>query len=126
MKQISKDTRLFPRDRFTRRLLAVALIALVVLPLSVKVAVADDDEWRNLHRAVQAGEIKPLSEIMDRLQQDWIGDVIDVDIEKEDGAILYDIELLGPQGQVVEFEIDARTGEVLEIEGRDLRSMERK
>jgi len=125
MKRFEKETAVFPRDRFTRRLLTLALLALLVLPLSIKVAMADDDEWRKLHRAVQAGEIKPLGEIMDSLQQDWIGDVIDVDIEKDDGKVLYEIELLGPEGQVVEFEIDAQTGEVLEIEGRDLRSMER-
>jgi uncharacterized membrane protein YkoI len=97
------------------------------LAVSLRVAQADDDDdWRSLHRQVEAGRIKPLSEILDTLARDWHGDVIDVDIEDDDGEIIYEIELLGPQGQVVEFEIDARTGDILEIEGRDLRSMQRR
>ena len=75
---------------------------------------------------MEAGRIKPLSEILDSLARDWVGDVIDVDIEKDDGEIIYEIELLGPQGQVGEFEVNARTGEVLEIEGRNIRGMERR
>ncbi|MBB5320103.1 PepSY domain-containing protein [Marinobacter oulmenensis] len=119
-----QEPNLIPRDRFSRRLLLVFGLALC-LPFTLQMAAADDDEWRKLHREVEAGRIKPLGDIMDSLQQDWKGDVIDVDIEKEDGRILYEIELLGPEGQVAEFEIDARTGEVLEVEGRNLRSMER-
>jgi uncharacterized membrane protein YkoI len=95
------------------------------LTLSLRVAQADDDDWRSLHRQVEAGQIKPLSEILDALARDWRGDVIDVDIEDDDDKIIYEIELLGPRGQVVEFEIDARTGDILEIEGRDLRDMQR-
>ncbi|MEE2762230.1 MAG: PepSY domain-containing protein [Pseudomonadota bacterium] len=118
--------RAFPADQFTRR---VVLACLLVAGLTVSLRVAyadDDDDWRSLHRQVEAGRIKPLSEILDALAKDWRGDVIDVDIEDDDDEIIYEIELLGPQGQVVEFEIDARTGEVLEIEGRDLRSMQRR
>lgn len=118
--------RAFPRDQFTRRVM-LACLMVAVLAVSLRVAHADDDDdWRSLHRQVEAGRIKPLSEILDALAKDWRGDVIDVDIEDDDDEIIYEIELLGPQGQVVEFEIDARTGEILEIEGRDLRSMQRR
>ena len=118
--------RAMPADQFTRRML-VGCLLVAALAVSLRMAHAnDDDDWRSLHRQVEAGQIKPLSEILDALARDWHGDVIDVDIEDDDGETLYEIELLGPQGQVVEFEIDARTGEVLEIEGRDLRSMQRR
>lgn len=116
----------FPTDKFTRRVVLGCLMV-ATLAMSLRVAQADDDDdWRSLHRQVEAGRIKPLSEILDTLARDWHGDVIDVDIEDDDGEIIYEIELLGPQGQVVEFEIDARTGDILEIEGRDLRSMQRR
>ena len=118
--------RAMPADQFTRRML-VGCLLVAALAVSLRMAHADDDDdWRSLHRQVEAGQIKPLSEILDALARDWHGDVIDVDIEDDDGETLYEIELLGPQGQVVEFEIDARTGEVLEIEGRELRSMQRR
>ncbi|HLV76952.1 MAG TPA: PepSY domain-containing protein [Marinobacter sp.] len=90
-------------------------------------ALADDDvDWRQLHDGVQQGRIKPLSEILDILHRDWIGEVSGVDIGREDGRLIYEIDLLGPQGQRVEFEIDAATGDILEIEGRNLRDMERR
>lgn len=98
----------------------------VSLVMPTGVVFADDDDWRDLHREVQAGRIKPLAEILEILARDWRGDVIDVDIEEDDGKIIYEIELLGPEGQVVEFEVDARTGEILEIEGRNIRSMQRR
>lgn len=122
------NSSLLPADRFSRRVFRVLLLTLVAvgaLPFAQVACADDDDEWRRLHHEVKAGRIKPLSEILDSLARDWRGDVIDVDIEKDDGEILYEIELLGPEGQVVEFEINARTGEVLEIEGRNIQGMKR-
>lgn len=104
-------------------LLTAALTAALLLP---RPGLADDAaDWRALHREVQAGRIQPLEQILDSLGRDWLGEVIEVEVEREDGRWVYEIELLGPQGQVVEFEIDAASGEILEIEGRDLRGMRR-
>lgn len=120
------DMTLFARFRYFAGC-AVASLLLTVGVVGSDSALADDDvDWRQLHQDVQQGRIKSLSEILDALAKDWIGEVIDVDIEREDGRLIYEIELLGPRGQRAEFEIDAATGEILEIEGRNLRDMERR
>jgi uncharacterized membrane protein YkoI len=102
-------------------LLASFLVPLLLAP---QLAIADDD-WRKLHKEVQAGRIKPLSDILDGLAKDWVGQVVDVDYEQKRGRQIYEVELLGPEGQVVEFEIDAATGELIGIEGSNINAMKR-
>lgn len=85
----------------------------------------DDEDWRRLHEEVRAGKIKSLEEILTSLNTRYDGQVIDVDLDNEDGVRIYEIELLGPQGQVVEFEVNATTGELIGIEGSNIRGMTR-
>ena len=46
-------------------------------------------------------------------------------MEREDGIPVYEVEMVGPQGQVVEFEFDAADGSLIGIDGTGLRAMER-
>lgn len=108
-----------PTSVFIGAMFVIALCLVGTVP-----AFADED-WRKLHEEVQAGRIKPLGDILDGLLRDWDGQVIDVEFEQEDGRRLYEIELLGSEGQVVEFEIDAATGELIGIEGNDINGMKR-
>ncbi|MDN6319730.1 MAG: PepSY domain-containing protein [Marinobacter sp.] len=108
-----------PTSVFIGAMFVIALCLVGTTP-----AFADED-WRKLHEEVQAGRIKPLGDILDSLLRDWDGQVIDVEFEQEDGRRLYEIELLGSEGQVVEFEIDAATGELIGIEGNDINGMKR-
>ncbi|MBQ0833056.1 PepSY domain-containing protein [Marinobacter sp.] len=110
---------IIPTSAFIVAAFVIALCLLGSLPASA------DEDWRKLHEEVQAGRIKPLGEILDGLLQDWKGQVIDVEFEEEDGRRLYEIELLGSEGQVVEFEVDAVTGELIGIEGNNINGMKR-
>ncbi len=110
---------IIPTSAFIVAAFAITLCLLGSLPASA------DEDWRKLHEEVQAGRIKPLGEILDGLLQDWKGQVIDVEFEEEDGRRLYEIELLGSEGQVVEFEVDAVTGELIGIEGNNINGMKR-
>ncbi|WP_417513096.1 PepSY domain-containing protein [Marinobacter sp.] len=103
----------------------IAAAFAVVLFLADPASASADEDWRKLHEDVQAGKIKSLGEILDSLLRDWNGQVIDVEFEQDDGKKLYEIELLGPDGQVVEFEVDAVTGELIGIEGTNINGMKR-
>jgi hypothetical protein len=76
-----------------------------------------------LREAVSAGEVVPLTRLLDWLDRHYYGQIIDVDLELRDGRLIYGIELLGPQGQLVRFFFDARRGELLQIEGVRLAEM---
>ena len=44
------------------------------------------------------------------------GEVVEVEFETEDGIDIYEVEILTADGEEMEVEIDANTGEVLEVE----------
>ncbi len=44
------------------------------------------------------------------------GDVQEVELEREDGMMVYGVEIIDPSGQEFEIEIAADSGEILEIE----------
>ena len=50
------------------------------------------------------------------------GKLLDLEVEKEHGRIIYELEFLDPQGRVREYEVDAETGDT----GPDLRRARRR
>ena len=47
------------------------------------------------------------------------GEVTEVELEREDGKQIYEIEILASNGMEMEVEIDAETGDVLEVESEE-------
>ncbi|WP_110666578.1 PepSY domain-containing protein [Salinicola halophilus] len=110
------------------RFLPPALVALGLTLSCVNAtttASADGTHWRDLHHEVKSGNLVGLNEIMDWLEARYAGQILEVELEQDagDGRIEYEVEMIGPQGQVVAFEFDARTGELLSIEGVNIQSM---
>ena len=97
-----------------KKLITIFGIALVLAgPMQ-----ADDDQDRAF-RALEAGEILPLDEILRRVSDVAAGVPIEVELERDDGAWVYSLEIRGPRGRIVELEVDAATGQVLEFEEDD-------
>ncbi|WP_249975352.1 PepSY domain-containing protein [Vreelandella olivaria] len=84
-----------------------------------------DQPWEPLHGEVRRGDVVPLETILDWLEENYHGDVLEVEIERENGLVEYEIKLLGPQGQVVEFEFDGHSGQLMKIEGVRINEMRR-
>lgn len=106
------------------RLVPAALLVLSLAVAQVGSAVGDQP-WESLHGEVRRGEVVPLETILDWLEAHYIGDVLEVEVEREGGYIEYEVKLLGPQGQVVEFEFDGHTGQLMSIEGARINDMRR-
>jgi uncharacterized membrane protein YkoI len=47
------------------------------------------------------------------------GKVIEVELEVEDGVLVYDLKILAKDGRLVEVEVDAATSKVLKVEDDD-------
>jgi uncharacterized membrane protein YkoI len=78
-------------------------------------AVADDDRDHELARAaVERGEILALDEILRRLPRRAGERLLEVEVERDDGRWIYEIEWVGTDGRVREIEVDARDGRVLD------------
>lgn len=69
-------------------------------------------------RAVQAGQVMPLPQVLDRLARTHPGQVLEVELEDKRSAWVYEIRLLQPDGRRVKLEVDARSGEVLRFRER--------
>lgn len=88
--------------------LAVVLATVLVSPPSL--AGSEQDRAR---AAVQAGKVLPLKTILERLERDHPGQVLEVELEQEGGRWIYEIKLLQPGGRLVKLELDAASGTIL-------------
>jgi len=105
--------------------LAWVVLLAMLLAMLVAGSAVGDQHWGALHGEVRRGEVVPLETILDWLEAHYLGDVLEVEVEREGGYVEYEIKLLGPQGQVVEFEFDGHNGQLMSIEGIRINDMRR-
>ncbi|HAU56674.1 MAG TPA: hypothetical protein DCW87_03370 [Comamonadaceae bacterium] len=104
--------------RISNRLLAMLRVLLgTLLGVCVSTASLADEDHDRARKALEAGEVLPLRAILERVERDHPGQVIDVDLEKErKGEIqrwIYEIKLVRPGGALVKLKINARDGSLL-------------
>lgn len=94
-------------------------VALILLCLAVPAWADGDDDHDRARRALEAGEILPLSDILTVAEAARPGRIIELELDRDDGRWIYELELVSPEGRLYEMEIDAATGAILEIERED-------
>jgi uncharacterized membrane protein YkoI len=87
-------------------------IAALIVPAIASVHARDHDEAR---RAVEAGEIRPLTEILNLIQGKLPGEIVRVKIEREHGLWVYEFRVVNREGRLFEVYVNARTGEIKRI-----------
>jgi uncharacterized membrane protein YkoI len=107
--------------KFRRFVMGVLLLGM--LGSSMSLGLADERRQRKpprdhtgVREALQRGEVLPLVKILAIANKEVPGDVIEVELEDEREALLYEIKILTSTGRVREVKIDARTGTVVSIE----------
>jgi uncharacterized membrane protein YkoI len=96
-----------------RVFLVFASLLLFAAPASAE---RDHDRAR---RALERGEIRPLSAILPEVEERFDARLLEVELEREHDRFVYEMELIAAGGQILEVQVDAASGEVLEHEIED-------
>ncbi|MBR9829513.1 MAG: peptidase M4 [Oceanospirillales bacterium] len=62
---------------------------------------------------VREGRIQPLSTLLEQHTERLAGHLLDIELEYEDDRLVYEIEVIGTDGVVREFYLDAAEGTIL-------------
>jgi hypothetical protein len=88
----------------------------LALPLWAGWVWADDDDQYRARAALEAGEILPLAQILRAVSDRVTGKPIEVELERDDGRWIYELEIRTVRGRLVELEVDAATGAIIEFD----------
>lgn len=72
-------------------------------------AMADDDA-DEARSGARRGTLIPLERILSRIARQHPGQIVDIELDRDDGVWRYEIELVTPRGRVVVITANARTG----------------
>jgi uncharacterized membrane protein YkoI len=107
--------------------LTSVLMAMLLSPLALPGAWAGDNrDHERARAAVQAGEVLPLPNLLQKLQRTHPGQVLELELARDDDRWIYEVKLLQANGQLLKLELDAGTGQVLQAKRQQDRSRERK
>ena len=93
------------------------VLGIVVMAAMSSLALASDDHER-ARKLMQQGDILPLETILQKLPP-GSGSVLEVELEREHGQFVYEIEVLNTDGQVKEYIFSAMDGKLLGVENED-------
>jgi hypothetical protein len=93
------------------------LAALGLLVVGGPVAAQKRRDHERARAALEAGQIRPLSDLLSEVERRFRGRVIEAELEWDDGQWLYELKILPPNGRVFIVELDAASGRLLRSRG---------
>jgi len=98
----------------------LAAFVLLTLPLAGWADGRRESDHDRARAALTAGEVLPLTEILARVARSHPGQVLAVELERDDGRWMYELKLLQSDGLLVRLKVDARDGTVVrqKLKGR--------
>lgn len=107
-------------DRTPYKIHAAHVWALMLVLLGAgPIQAGDVHDHDRARQALEAGEVLPLRTILERVERDYPGQIMEVELEHKDEGWRYEIKLLRTGGALVKLKIDARDGSVLGIKGKN-------
>ena len=99
----------------SRGLALAALAGAAAAFLAPAPAGADGEDLSELRELRERGEILSLEEVMQRARKDYPeAHLIEAEVGREEGRLIYEVELIDADGVFRELFFDARTGEPVE------------
>lgn len=98
--------------RLIFRITAAGIINLLVAAMPSNAG--ENLSQREARELLESGHILSLSELHGRHAETFTGKILDLELERKDGKLIYEFEVLGSDGEVREYYIDAASGELLE------------
>lgn len=94
-------------------------LVLTGLTLTVSLLVYADSDHDKAKRLHESGEILSLETVLSKVKQRHPGKVLEVELENKKGKTIYEIELLTPEGKVLELKYNAKSGQHISTEEED-------
>lgn len=91
-------------------------LVLVAGTISSVALASNDLSTGQIRELVRQGKILSLETILQKYRPRMQGRLLDLEVEREHGQLVYELEFLREDGYIVELKIDAATGQVLEEE----------
>lgn len=109
----------------SRALVSMVLLCFLVTPGAWSRDGKDHDRARN---AVASGQVLALPLVLERIAKEQPGQVIEVELEQDDGMWIYELKILQSGGQLIKVKADAGTGAIIRMksDGRPPRSRQGK
>jgi uncharacterized membrane protein YkoI len=79
---------------------------------------SDQPDNDAVRAARERGDILPLDEILLDVRAKFPGELVKVEIETLNGVWVYEFKIVTPQGRRLEIYVNARTKEIVKIEGK--------
>lgn len=100
-----------------RAALAPALMAVLLIGMALPAARAsDDNDHERAREAVRSGQVLPLPTLLQRMHRTHPGQVLELELDRDDGRWIYEVKLLQASGQLLKLKVDAASGQVLQAE----------
>lgn len=96
-----------------------AAIALLALPLSAIGQQVPPPDYEIAREAVARGEILPLAQVLATVQERHPGTVVEVELEYGLDSRVYEVELVTGDGRLIEVDVDAVTGLIVDVDEDD-------
>ena len=99
--------------QWRRTLASLAISMPLAMPGSGVCYAANNADHDRARQAVEAGDVLPLRTILERVEREYPGRVMEVELDREQGEWVYEVKLLRKGGALMKLKINARDGTIL-------------